>query len=651
MRWNHWLLALGLLTAFAACPRPARADGLLRTDSALVHPTRADVNVQVFEQVATTTAELEFPCCTGTGKSFLFPVPAGASVTGFSVFRAGVWQDAEMTQDAPTTVEDVNSGSVGYPLYPNLDSYVGDGGFVIQLPDDASDEPVRVRVEFIQVLPYESGKIRYDYPLVPCADAAPAHYDSLRLQLDITSQRALDGFAAPGFGSFATIDDQTDNHLRVSYALSDFTPNLSFALAYGVVQESDLYVQLLTDHERCSEDGYFLLIVEPVQDIDESKAIPKYFSFVMDTSGSMDGYKLEQTQGAARFFVDNLNGQDRFNIVAFNELIDPLFGSPQAVSATTRQQGISFIDQQSAHDGTNIHDALLQALQAQLESNYARIVVLLTDGLPTVGITDSTQIVQDVAKANTSEARIFTFGVGYDVNKPLLTALAEDNRGEATFLTAGSDISLILSSFFQSIDRPVMTDAALSFGSVQVHDTYPDGVTDLFAGSQLFVLGRYAQPGDTEGTLSGRVLDSDKTYTYPLHFPECADGDNPFLPCLWAKAKIDSLVSEIVTTGYENPASVQTIQQLANKCGIQTPYTSYGVGNGTAGSGGAAGTGGTSGSGGYGSGSYGSNPDGYRSGGLEVGGCQLSPTHAARSGAWLAIAIAGLAHLLRRRAR
>ena len=633
MRRAAGLALAGGLCASWLLAGNAHADGVLRSSFEMVHPTSTKVDVQVFEQVATTTTELTFPVLEGSNRAFVFPVPEGATVTGFWTLRNGSWESATLDSEAPTTVDDVTENS---SVASTLDACGGDNAFVIELPDSIQD----VRLEYAHVLPYGFGEVSFEYPMAPCAGAELPGYDSLELRLDVTSARPLAGFSAPGFGSMAHVESQTDNSVRVTYRATDFIPSDDFLFNYGVEQESDLYVNLLTDHPRCAEDGYFLLIVEPVHDIDESQALPKSFSFVMDVSGSMAGFKIERARAAAKYFVFGLNDQDAFNVVTFNEFVDPLFPAPQAATAANRQLANQFLDAQYAAGITDIHRALLTALQGGMDENTARIVALLTDGKPTSGVVDPGPIVNEVTAANTSNARLFTFGIGLDVNMPLLTALAESNHGEAKFLAANEDIATALGMFYEKIDLPVLTDVTLSFGGIEVYDVFPSGLTDLYAGSQLFVVGRYRGFGLTTGSLSGRRLDETVQYEYPLTFPECALDEHAFLPCLWAKAKVDALITEMMLAGVEDPAKVSTVEQLANRCGLQTPYTSYGVENDPAPSGSWDGSSSSSGSIG--------SPSHYGSGGLETDGCSVGGVGASMGG-WQLLLLGAAAWMRRRR--
>ena len=337
----------------------------------------------------------------------------------------------------------------------------------------------------------------------------------------------------------------------------------------------------MTTHESCDEDGYFLLIVEPKQDVDEEAIIRKYFTFVLDVSGSMDGHKLDQAKAAAHYFIEHLNNDDRFNVVTFNDRIGRLFNQPERVNDGARQRALSQIRELWASGGTNINDGLLTALDANFDPAFARIVVLLTDGRPTAGPTEPASITTNVQRANASASRIFTFGIGADVNQRLLESLAAANRGQAQMLSASNDISSALSWFFERINRPVLTDVQMSFGDVPVYHTHPElragDATDLFAGTQLFIVGRYRTGGWSHARLSGSLHGRDRIYDLPLELPACALDENPFLPRLWAKARIDALIAQMAASGVDDPEIIQEIEDLSMRYGVQSRYTRFGV--------------------------------------------------------------------------
>lgn len=613
------LLALSL--ALVLAPLAARAGGLLLEEgtNTPTGPTELSLGVEIGGQVATTTVELTFPPTDGR-RRFAFPVPGAASVVGFALRQGGDWEDASISREDATDPGDLDSGD---GLDPVLREYLGDNAFVVSLPP-ASGEAVALRLTYVEVLPYADGEVTLRAPMLGTDLVDPANLMHFLARVRLEAWRPLRGFQSPAFVDVMTVETRRDDGVDLVFEASDMAPRGDFELRYAVEQE-DLYVHLLTDHERCDEDGFFLLIVEPRQDVGESEIVPKYFTFVVDTSGSMDGYKMEQARQAAALSVSHLNAEDRFNLVLFSDGVHRVFPAPVTADERRRQDATQTIEELWASGGTNIRDAMLSALDAEFDRRFARIVVLLTDGQPTVGETWPENIVRDVREANRDASRVFTFGIGEDVNVELLQALAADNRGEARMIGAQDDISGILDDFFRRIQRPVMTDVSLDYGGAQVHDVLPDDVTDLFAGSQLLVVGRYSGALQTTGHLRGQIRGQEQTYDFPLDFPDCAEGANAFLPRLWAKAKIDDLLAHIALNG-EDDETVAQIEALATRYGIQTKYTSYGFSPGLGEDDIGAGGGGP-GSVPYGSPDYDSDPDeggDYYGGDLETGGCQTA---------------------------
>lgn len=619
---------------------------LLETDRGLLPPDDIRVAVDIRSQVATTAVEYVFDVSGTGGGRFLFPTPESASVTGFAHRVGADWVDATLSREDPRTADDV-AGDLGGETF--LRNYLGGNAFVVRVPPSPADQ-VRVRLEYIEILPYDFGEVTYAFPLAGY-DRASARPD-YQIVLDLHTERRLLAAGAPGYGDAERVLEETRTRRKVRY--DGEAGGRDFEFVYSVEQQ-DLFTHLLTHHESCDEDGFFLLVVEPRQDVDSSEIVPKYFTFVLDTSGSMDGRKLAQAKEAASFFVEHLNDQDRFNVVRFDSWAESLFRSPEEVSRQTTSAALRFVRDLYASGGTNLDAALQSAFSARIERGFARIVVLLTDGQPTAGVTDPERILANMRRANTADARLFTFGVGADVNADLLRALAADHRGETRLLDEGGEIGGLLADFFLRINRPVMTDVSLDLGSVDVYDHHPEETTDLFAGTQLFVVGRYRRGGATTAALTGLVAGEDARYTFPVDFPACARGANGFLPRLWAKARIETLLDRIAREG-EDPRLVAEIEALALRYGIQTRYTSFGVerpkpgrapAQPSAPSGGRSPAGSSSG-GGSGGSSGGSrrSPGRYASGALddETRGCSATP---GRGAAWFALF--GLLAVRRRR--
>src|SRR5216110_2936478 len=214
---------------------------------------------------------------------------------------------------------------------------------------------------------------------------------------------------------------------------------------------------------------------------------------------------------ALEFCVENLNGEDRFEIVRFSTEAEPLFGKLVDADSEHRKRASNFIADLKPIGGTAIADALQAALKARTEKTERPLVIIfLTDGLPTVGTRNPDEIVAEVKKAG--NARIFSFGIGSDVNTQLLDQIAEGTRAFSQYVLANEDLEVKVSSFYTRIKEPALTNVRLEFGGgVGTSKLYPAQLPDLFKGDQLVVTGRYTvvagvgDPGrgEVEAKLSG----------------------------------------------------------------------------------------------------------------------------------------------------
>ncbi len=307
-------------------------------------------------------------------------------------------------------------------------------------------------------------------------------------------------------------------------------------------------------------------------EVETAKLAAKDVILVLDTSGSMAGQKIAQAKEALRFILDRLNPNDRFALIAFNTGVNRL---DEGLSTVQRREAAHrFVDGLNAGGGTNINDALLGALRG-LDSERPTVLIFLTDGLPTAGVVDAGRIIENVRKSAPPSVRLFTFGVGYDVNTSLLDTLAANHRGASAYVKPGENLEETVSDFYAKISRPVLTDINLDFGGVRVTDLYPTPLPDLFAGGQLVLVGRYRTGGTTTVTLKGLVDGRSQQHAYSgLSFPQRTGDDTTFVARLWATRRIGYLLTQIRLHG-TNKELVDEVVSLSLRYGIVTPYTSF----------------------------------------------------------------------------
>lgn len=582
-------LSLGLLYGFAFCT-PALADGIIIPDPPPVpDPISLEeswltiryhrVSVTIEDQIAVTRVEQEFLNqhdweVEGT---YIFPIPPGATISKFVMWVDGVALESEIlpADQARRIYEDI----VRERRDPALLEYIGQGAVqarIFPIPPGGSRV---IELEYSQVLEMDGGLVRYLYPLnTEKFSARPLEECAVRVALD--SPQPLRSIYSPTHQDRIAILREGEFQAVVGYEEYQVLPDQDFELIYTVSQQ-DVGLNLLTYPDPGSgsllgQEGYFLLLAAPSLEIEQ--IVPRDIILVLDTSGSMEDGKLDQAKAAASYVLEHLNPEDRFNLIAFSTGVKHFAYELQPASQAAR--AVDWIRGMQALGGTNINEALLQALtvnEGEGSGTRPQVVLFLTDGLPTEGVTDVDQILANVSATAGSQLRLFSFGVGDDVNTELLDTLAEENRGQVSYVRSGERIDEEVSGLYAKIQTPVLADLEIDFGGVLVEELFPPALPDLFAGSQLLLVGRYRLPAGTSGrteiTLSGRVESRQKEFTYQVDFGAGSENGS-YIPRLWAARKIGYLLNLIRHQG-ENQEWVDAVIQLSLQYGIITPYTSF----------------------------------------------------------------------------
>lgn len=547
------------------------ADGLLQNQQSkeFLRLSRSQVDVQIFDQIALTTVTHEFinPEDVDSLKVlYMFPLPENAAVTGISVWQDSTYVDFQLTE------ADSGGGNQSLPgdnADPDLLNYLLPNPFV--LPAVATSDTFRIRLSYAELLPFDFGAIRYTYPLNSQQFARDA-LEGFAILVTFSTHRTIEDIQTPGF--LSGIDLSEPFSATVGFDQANLFPNQHFIVDYQLAQnEVGFFTFPYRDPADSSESsGFFVALLEP-QETDQEDILNKHFVFVLDRSGSMSGNKIAQARDAAQFSVEHLNGNDFFNIVDFSSSIRQF--RPEAVQATPENitAAVSYISGIGAAGGTNINTALLTALEQTIPGEINQII-FLTDGQPTAGVTEKDAILANVRNANTNEASIFVFGVGFDAGKDLLQALADQNHGVATYIEPDEPIDQIIGNFFERVNNPVLADVRLDFGQLDAFDVFPVELPDMFAGFQQVIAGRYRNPVSTDITLHATVGNSDTAIVYPgVMFPD-SNTANVFAPKIWAKKKIDHLYARWLTEGEPDELKDEIIA-LSTKYGVLSPFTEF----------------------------------------------------------------------------
>lgn len=570
-RYGFTLLGVLLLLAAAA---PARADGIIIPEPPWPPGPAPEpiwltiryhrVTVTIDDQVATTRVDQVFVNehdweAEGT---YIFPLPPGATVSRFVMWVDGEPVEAQVlpADKARAIYEEI----VRKRRDPALLEYVGRDVVQARIFPIPPGGERRIQLEYTQVLPLENGMVRYVYPLnTERFSARPIQEVSIRM--DIRSPVPLKAVYSPTHQDQVYIERDGDYRATVGYEETDVRPDRDFQLVYTFGRE-EVGMSLLS-YRRPPDDGFFLLLVAPP--LVAERVQPKDVLLVLDVSGSMKGEKLQQAKGALEYVLDHLNPQDRFNVIAFSTGVRSYARGMQPLSEAPGAR--EWVRSLRATGGTDIHSALLEAL-AQADRERPTVLIFLTDGQPTEGVVEVDRILGAVERAAPSNVRLFPFGVGDDVNTVLLDTLAQKHRGSPAYVRPGERIDEAVAAFYARVQAPVLTDISLDFGDITVEDIYPRPLPDLFAGTQLILVGRYRRGGPVRVRIVGETEGERREFVYEGTLR--AEGGDEFIPRLWAARKIGYLLTQIRLYG-ERQEWVDAVIDLSVRYGIITPYTSF----------------------------------------------------------------------------
>ena len=575
---NRAMKRLALI--FAACLlgviSQARGDGFIVVERPFLVPpghfpfaplevSSHHVDVKIDGQVAITSIDQEFynPNDQRLEGIYMFPVPKGAHIDKFSMEIGGKMVDAELLRadKARQIYEDI----VRKMRDPALLEYAGRDLFKVRIFPIEPRSRKPIKITYTELLPSDAGTVTYSYPLSTEKFSAQP-IKSLSVKVEVKTEQPLASIYSPSHK--VEIKRDGSNHAVIGYESKDEKPDTDFQLVYSS-EKRDVGLSLIT-HRSGGEDGYFLLLAAPTV-AKETKPAPKDVVFVVDTSGSMAGAKLQQAKKALQFCVENLNADDRFEIVRFSTEPESLFGKLSEADSEHRKRASNFIADLKPIGGTAIADALQTAFKARTEkSERPFVIIFLTDGLPTVGTRNPDEIVADVKKAG--DARIFSFGIGSDVNTQLLDQIAEGTRAFSQYVLENEDLELKVSNFDTRIKEPVLTNVRLEFGGeVRTSKLYPAQIPDLFKGDQIVLTGRCTGSGEVEAKLTGMASGREQIFTYKVKFD---DSSNDYVARLWATRRVGFLLDEIRIHG-ETTELRDEATDLARRYGIVTPYTAY----------------------------------------------------------------------------
>lgn len=497
---------------------------------------------------------------------YVFPLPENAAIVDFAMTINGKRMSGELVEK--DKARQIYQDIVRRMKDPGLLEHMGGNLFKVSVYPVPKNGEQKIELVYSQTLGFEGGLYKYIYPL-RTGEQASRTLEDFTVGVRLTSALPVKNVYSPSHQ--VGITRKSDHEVRVGFEEERSLLDRDFVLYYGV-SKKDFGLNLLT-HAVRGEDGYFMMMIAPSLMPRDGGVIQKDVTFVVDTSGSMLGSKIEQARKALEYGVRKLNDGDRFNIIRFSTDVESFRESLVAVDKTQRKAALEFVSQLQAQGGTCIHEALQTALRQRSDDQRPSLIVFLTDGKPTIGETDTAIIVDAVKKANGGGTRIFVFGVGEEVNAHLLDKVSGQNGGISQYVKPDEDIEVKVSTFADKISQPVLAKVKVEIDKLKILKQHPRDLPDLFGGEQIILSGRYQGKGDYAIRLTGEVNGAAREFVYEGSFP-ASNSDNDFIPRLWATRRVGTLLDEIRLHG-ENSELKDEVIRLSKEFGIMTPYTSY----------------------------------------------------------------------------
>ena len=573
---RRFMIAL-LLLAVAA---QAQAAGLLTPTDQTLPPFRITdhlVDVRVRDGLAMTEVTQVFRNDTKRRleATYVFPLPENADLTDFRLSFNGKMVQGKVlpAEKAAKIYEQI----VRRIKDPGLIEFIGRRLLQMRVFPVEPESDTTIKVRYQQICRPIGGMTGYHYPLRTRKTTGQA-YGTVRFNVDLHSSSPLKNIWSPTH-AVEIVRGDDEHGAKIAYEATGGSLDDDFLLLYGT-DASDLGLSVVAYKPGKEASGHFVLMLTPKQLWPDEQYQPQDVVFVIDTSGSMSGDKIDQARSALKYCIDQLDERDRFSVVRFSTGFDVLYDELEPATKEKRAEAKEWVSRFKAAGGTNIADTLKRVVEMRpaapddKEETTGRpfVTVFLTDGR---GNRETGEIMQVLARSAGEKPglRIFPFGVGHDVNTKLLDQLADKYAGRPTYVQPGENLELVLGDFFSVISKPVLTNLRLLLPDLDVTERFPATLGDLYHGQQLIVAAQFSREQTGAVKLLAQRGGEQVEYAWPgVAFTHTEDAD--YVPSVWAGRKIAYLIDQIRAHG-ETSEMIEEILALSQRYGIQTPYSSW----------------------------------------------------------------------------
>jgi Ca-activated chloride channel family protein len=512
-----------------------------------------DVHAQIagFGARVTVTQTFNNPSTTPIEAIYTFPLPDDAAVDKMRIHigERTVIGEVKPRDEARHIYEAAKAAGQTAALLdqerPNI--------FTQSVANVMPGKQIEVQISYVEILKYADNQFEFHFPMVvgprflggnvpdatkiapPIVAPETRSGQSVSMAVDIDAGAPIQDIDSTLHKIIVTSPSPNIAHVELRKA--NEIPNRDFILHYRMATKS-VQSAFVSSYDG-TNGGQFALLLMPPERPAPSQISPREIIFVIDRSGSQQGFPIEKSKELTLKLMNTLRPGDTFNVISFGMDCTSLFPKPQPVSETTAAQAKAFIEPLVGSGGTNVRNGIIQALSAQNDTARTRIVLFNTDGY----IGNENEVIKAI-RANRGNARIFTFGIGNSVNRYIIDAMAKEGRGAAEYVTLADKADAAVARLTKRLETPVLVNVSATFSGAAVDSVTPSHIPDVFDESPIVLLGHYQTPGEATLVLRGDV--GGHPWAKTLHLNLSVDRGEPAVPSLWARQRIEDIEREML---------------------------------------------------------------------------------------------------------
>ena len=518
------------------------------------------IDVEIEELYATTIVYQEFvnDWHETTDAVWSFPLPYDARSIKLLYTRHDTTFQAILIESSQSTNPGTGEGGVA----ALVNDYIGVNGLRLQLKGIEPGAIQKVELSYVSLLDFFQGECHYKYPL-ETMDFTDYPVEHLELNVVIESERDISDFTMTSHPNFEVITDiPSQFEIEMLESMAFLGRNLEFTFNLSNNGFGRDFYSALNDEVA----GHFAFFLTPPNLANLTETLNRKVVFLLSTSATMLGFKLEASVAAMKLALDELGETDYFNIIHYNYYANNWRTDLVLASEANIASAKSYLDGLTASGGSNLQLGLEEAIEQFDDSNYHNAIIAFSDGRAPLDPVE-------LATSNTHNIAIFPVAIGDDISRARLDMTARLNLGFVTYLDEESALVEDIRRVFQIVNRPLFNNVNVDFAKNDVHDIFPETYPSTYAGSYSLYSGRYDVASSSSMSIWGDGIAGDQQYGFPLDFlSDTTEWDIPAY--LWAKQAIDNLEQEIEVLG-ETEARKDSLIALSLRYQMRCRYTAY----------------------------------------------------------------------------